>query len=73
MRDQAQSGSAPAIAAPLPRAALLDHRDRELPDYALFAHSAGGLLLTRRMRTSSPAPPPSRANLFRVNQVRLQQ
>ena len=39
----------PAAAAPLLRAALLDHQARGLPDYVLFAHPAGGLLLTQRM------------------------
>ena len=40
----------PAAAAPLLRAALLDHQARGLPDYVLFAHPAGGLLLTQLQR-----------------------
>jgi hypothetical protein len=28
---------------------VLDHQARGLPDYVLFAHPAGGLLLTQRM------------------------
>ena len=50
----------PAAAAPLLRAALLDHQAHGLPDYVLFTHPAGGLLLTQRMATSSPGPPPRR-------------
>ncbi|WP_298798304.1 hypothetical protein [uncultured Pseudonocardia sp.] len=39
----------PGVAAPLLHAALLDHQARGLPDYALFVHPAGGVLLTQRM------------------------